>query len=811
MEWRFTLIDRNDSRTIIDEPVGWDSFSIRIKRHPQRHGTFRELQGNTFQFHGRGGVLLKAEYEQYGINGNYRLLIEWKCGFAWTEFYTGTISFDSYSYSCGQNCYAEVDIEQTGPLVSFINRFDQKVDVDSAVAFDQATALSAYSTLTKNVVLPSKAIVLRAIARNTAPQEFLLNCTTDAGWYDCFGFLLGFRSGLINPIFNTVDVNSIKKATFQSIGDFHNISHFGEYTPEIIHNEPEQELDCLSTNYDIDFRLKGTYEHIGSDSGSHELNLFLKRGTISAQHPSGTLISGWVLVLAPLNIPNTYSFDVSYTGTVPLAPGEKLWLCFEVRYQRSSTSATGVKLTLTEDCRFKASVISKCAATPAKLYMINETASRITEAITDNKLKVYSQYLGRKDSFPYSFPAPGCGGIRALTNGLNIRRAKMADATDPKLFLSMQDVFNHLAATDNLGIGFEGTDKIRIEPWTFFYKNTIIHRCPNVDVVKKSIRENEHYSIFKNGYDKWETEDYNGQDEIHTKREFRTQITQTQNTLEQSSKILASGYAIETTRRKGPADKDWRYDNDVFAICLMNKIFSTGAQFIAFSSIIRVPYNQLYQIGFQSHTIEVFGTALNNGIYTVTSVSTFLNDILIQVVEPLVNETVDAVIEDISGHYAVELGNIESAANLIDPPTVYNFRISPIRMAMRWFNKIAALYRNITGTDKLIFSSGEGNYIAEGKMSTPECRLEAAVISEKSDINLSSFDDPESGHPINYLESVDFKYPLGAGDFKKIAANPNDLIEYDCDCEIGQGWIDELDYFPNEGTAKFLLIPKIPD
>lgn len=804
MEWRFTLIDRNGARTVIDEPIGWDSFSIRVRRHAERHGTFRELQGNNFQFIGKGGALLREEYEQYGVRGDFKLLIEWKCGNAWSEFYTGTISFDTYNFEDFPVCTVTVDIEQTGPVVSFINRFNQKVDVASAVAFDQVTALTAYPNLTKNIVLISKAITLRGIAKNTGSQEYILS--TDSGWFPVSG--TGTLQGGINPCFNNVEVDSIKDFDPSSIMDFFNYSNYTEYIPEIIYNNPSQELNCVGTTFDIEFRVKGRYKNLNSGSGNNDLNLVLKKGT-NTFNSGATTINSWN-IRSSNNNAFTQEFDISYSATVILSPGEKLWLSNFLTYVKTTNYTADVRIEIDAETYFKASVVSKCDPTSAKVYMINETASRITEAITNNQMKVYSEYLGRKDSDPYDFPQAGCGALRALALGLDIRRAKLADGTEPKLFLSMEDVFNHLSATDNIGVGVEGDDKIRIENWKWFYKNNIILQCLDIDKVKKSVITEKIWSTFKTGYDKWETEDYNGQDEILTNRQYRTQVTQVQNELEKTSKIIASGYAIETTRRRSGEDKDWRFDNDVFAICLMNKIYASGAEFIAFSSTIKVPFNQLYQVGFQAHTITVTGSASNDGTYTVVGVSTLLGDILIQVAESLVNESgATIVIEDISGHYAVEVGNIDSPANMIDPDTVYNFRISPVRMAMRWFDRVMAFCKNIVNADKLIFSAADGNYIAEGELKNPDCKLENAVLAENDDLSLTSYADTDDALPIAAAELVEYKYPLTVQEFKAINASPYGLVEYRGKNEKGQGWIEEIQYWPNEGVANFQLIPKL--
>jgi hypothetical protein len=64
--------------------------------------------------------------------------------------------------------------------------------------------------------------------------------------------------------------------------------------------------------------------------------------------------------------------------------------------------------------------------------MVNEVTSRVIESITNNQLKLTSDYYGRTDSLPFASVADGCGSLRALSTGLDIRRAKLADGSDPK-------------------------------------------------------------------------------------------------------------------------------------------------------------------------------------------------------------------------------------------------------------------------------------------------------------------------------------------------------------------------------------------
>jgi hypothetical protein len=799
MLFRFTLLDRFDNATWADEPLGWEAFTMRLKRHAERHGTFREIQGNNFKFHGKAAILLKNEYELHGIRGQYRLLIEENCNGVYSEAYLGKINFGKYKFDCGTECFVSVDLDQIGPLVQFINRFDQKVDLSSEEAFDGVTPLTAYTNLTKEITLPSKAILLRGISKNSTLQEFIVS--NDSGFFFPSG--TGLIQGGINLAFQNNEVNAIKDYNPPAIMDYY-VSPT-EIIPELIYNNPVQDLNCTGTQFDLDLRVKGRLKNLLNGSGLMSLTLNLRKGTNTFQS-GGTQIQGWLLVNNVATTIATYEFDATYQNTVTLLPGEKLWLTLFLSYQKNTNFTTDVRIELDTQTFFEVSMISRCDPSTAKLYMINETASRVIESITDGSLKLYSDYYGRKDSQPFSFANDGCGSMRALGIGLDIRKAKLSDGTDPKMFLSMKEIFESLSAIDNVGIGNEGEDKIRIENWKFFYQDTVIHSCIGVDKIEKFSKEDENWSVFKNGYEKWEAEDYNGLDEFLTKREWRTSLSETQNPLEKISKMIASGYAWEVTRRRQNDSKDWRFDNDKFIICLTHK-FRTTASFDASTNWIIMPFNDFFQIG---DTITISGTASNNGTYTVNGISTIIIGMVVSVVEALVNEaSVLATFLNITNpKYRVDIGNILNPANILDPDTVYNFEISPARNALRWFDRIAQCYRNIDwNNDEIIFSSGDGNYLATGLLDG-DCVLEDGPIPENMTIAVKNFSDKPAAQPIIKPERVKYTFPLSIQEYKNILTQPLGLIYYENDCESGEGWIDEIEHLPKEGTGKFTLIPK---
>ena len=154
------------------------------------------------------------------------------------------------------------------------------------------------------------------------------------------------------------------------------------------------------------------------------------------------------------------------------------------------------------------------------------------------------------------------------------------------------------------------------------------------------------------------------------------------------------------------------------------------------------------------------------------------------------------------GGYVVEQGGITDSANMFDPDTVINFRISPIRNMMRLAKSIFGAYRIFTDSEsKIVLSSGDGNLLAEGWLSLDDCTPENAAISESDDIVGEIYEREEYLEPIIRPESIIFEYPMSLSDFKRIKANPYGYINH-CD---GTGYITKIIYKPNDGKASFEL------
>jgi len=162
-----------------------------------------------------------------------------------------------------------------------------------------------------------------------------------------------------------------------------------------------------------------------------------------------------------------------------------------------------------------------------------------------------------------------------------------------------------------------------------------------------------------------------------------------------------------------------------------------------------------------------------------------------------------------------ELSDIEVSDNssafsgVVDAGFNYNLRITPLQNAIRHLPVILESLKDYT-VEKLIFTNGTGNYLAEYDISADGCIAEVDRVKENQNIAVLDLKTPSDFYPILRPELAQFDYPLTYNQWKIIMANPYGLVEYGCsDTDLKQGWIEDLKYSPYTGLATFTLRPKI--
>ncbi len=564
MIFRFYLND-----ILIDEPVGFDATKVKLKRSENWHGVMSETDSQSVDIYGTGYTILKDLYDSYGIDAVAILRIEYACVDTFEVLGEYSITFYNSQWFCGNNCYCKVGIERKGCLYQLTNALDTKVDLDALKAIDKTTDLADYDYLGKEIEVPSKTIVLssNAIVSEYITNDVLVDVNAQYG---------GTYTGVIQIAF-FMPFDNIGLEELSEISTAISFEpNFGAISDDDIHSEYiykniVNNFQCLGDSYNISINTSGVLNL------STTATLFPISVTFFVYKLSGTTrteLYSQILINTGTPTDKIYEYNISYSDSVSLLEGDYIYSYIFVNALKTTSGNFDLfNISEFKDSEFNISLDSICPSTNAKLYLVNETLSHISEYVTNNCLRVYSEYLGRTDSQPYNQSSDGCGGMIGLTNGLFLRRIEDVYTGDktPKLALSFNDVINAVNAVNPVGFAIElnGDDEvIRVENWEHFYNDMVVADIGSV-TVKKSPNLKLHFKNFKTGYNKYEAEEYNGLDEFLTEREYTTSLVNHNATLDKVCQFVASGYAIEITRRKGNADsKDWRYDNDTFFICL---------------------------------------------------------------------------------------------------------------------------------------------------------------------------------------------------------------------------------------------------
>jgi len=575
--WQFS-ITYNSITTVIAEPIGWNETEIVIRRNKEFHGIFFEYSLNKLRYHGTAYTILKDAYETLGIDAEAELLIEYKCDDSDTfeEFYTGKFAFNQIKIEEGNGCFIEIPIEQIGCVNTFLNRKDQKVNLNSNLDFNE-DALTAYAGLNESLAFPPKEILLQTDFES--PMDLDITKTKPIGVSN-YIFTLGFDNAVLDEIETSYNV------PFEIDGDAQDLkdNEFG-----LLDITPISSIRCLGTDYNFDVNLQGDFVEFSADATRiYTANLVLLISDRNGNTKFSTVLQSLGGSFSQ-GVANNQTINVNYQTTQGLDFGDRVYLYLFVAMNFTATAGGGsgsfnVQTDFT-DGYFKADTLSLCESTSSKVAYINEALSRTVEAITNDCIRVKSDYYGRTNSLPYSSSIDGCGGLRVITDGLNIRKKLLSDGTVPPITVSFEDMMNGLNPIDNIGYGIEddpiraGFKQLRVEPFDYFYDSSTSITLRKVPAIETTVDESRIYSQINIGYEKWESEEFNGLDEINTNRTYRTVLNSVKNTLTKISSFITSGYALEITRRNGTNSNDWRFDNDIFLVQLRRVGIGTFVEF----------------------------------------------------------------------------------------------------------------------------------------------------------------------------------------------------------------------------------------
>jgi hypothetical protein len=559
----------------IEEPQGFSDMVLTMKRDDTWHGIFFEASTSELAFYGVAATYLINIKETQGLKASVTFRALQACG-VYEELETifeGRLDFGKYSATCGNTCLVKVPVEQIGCLMTLRNRYDQKVDIDSTLTFSKLSALQQYDKMNFEMELPAKE--LQAAVDGSVGVDGYDSSLA----FDNIGGLT-FATIYLRPDYSVERYNNIQ--TGQLIGINNCVTSNaavtdgcdGPITPQLLF---EDIIECFDGSFVYTSRYKGELTistNLKLSTVKHKLFKWDAIGNIFVDHD---LVAETTLYTGPTDGPLNITFDNTLTGTTTITDGLGFYSVIEVSLVVEGGDST-MDVHFDTNTSIDIDAIKACPSTDARVYMVNETLSRAAEAITDNCLRVKSDYYGRTDSQPYVSVEDGCGSLRVLTSGLKIRKAPNAS-----FFASLKELFEGLRGVDNIGMGIEpnpfisGFDWLRIESVEYFYQDDEILALPYVPEAEISVQEQLHYSLIRSGYQKWEVERINGLDEPNSNREYRTILTSVNNPLDITSKFVAGSYPIETTRQQSFATTgaaDTSYDNETFIICVERQAYT---------------------------------------------------------------------------------------------------------------------------------------------------------------------------------------------------------------------------------------------
>jgi hypothetical protein len=564
--WQFYLDGEE-----IDQPQGFTDLVIGVNRQQEWHGIFFEASAIKLGFYGSAADTLRTKKDTYGIAAVAEFRAVLTCD-GTADFVSGLLDFGAYSETCGTECFVSLPLESTGCVMKLRNRIDQAVDLDDPLAFDRLTNLPDYDALSMVMTLPGQDTDARVEGYSSEDDNTIP--VTDQP--DVTGWGVDIRPSYNNELFNSIVQGELVPASNYTELEAETTQ---QMSPQLLYDD---NIKCFTSGlFNYTFRLKGRVwvttdaqglnvtANVKTWDGAEGQDIFNDGTTIHNEsaysvddYTSGTVIE----------------FDITFTGIIALVTGLGLYNFIQVSVFDSVNQAPDIHIIFDDETYMLVQANRSCPATTTPAGMVNEIGSRVIEAITDGCLRLNSDYYGRTDSQPISKTADGCGSLRVLASGLQIRNAE-----NPKHFMSLNNFFRGLRGIDNIGMGIEpdpvfpNNECVRIEPVEYFYANREIFRARSIPELTLDIDSEGIFSLVEVGYDRWQVESINGLDEFNSKKTFRTTQSVTESRLQAVSQFVAGGYPIEVTRQQNFADSggaDTSYDNDTFIICVQRSAYA---------------------------------------------------------------------------------------------------------------------------------------------------------------------------------------------------------------------------------------------
>src|SRR6185295_1506101 len=200
--------------------------------------------------------------------------------------------------------------------------------------------------------------------------------------------------------------------------------------------------------------------------------------------------------------------------------------------------------------------------------IIHEATQSVLDRIIGQDDCLYSPYLGNVDTQRGNYLENGCFSYSSIAKGLHKKGFTFAEKP---FAISFDQIWKGINPMFNLGLGYQQAEDspertvIFIAPKDEFYNLTPVLFLSWVNKIEHSIQTETIFKNIKIGYQKWESENVSGLDEVQTKHEYSVPLKKIGEEIEIYSSFIAAALAQENMRRQSvEKSKDYRLDNDVF-------------------------------------------------------------------------------------------------------------------------------------------------------------------------------------------------------------------------------------------------------
>lgn len=448
----------------VREPIGWDEFAYKFRRHPDYNGFINEYTDEDLMIKlddFSGIEYVKAAYLTYGIDAEIYLIFGNGTGLSFEEIFRARVDLTEYSL---QSEYLEVTLSSSTKREKIINRKLIKVDINGDKTLDNENMIALQENLYRfhSKLLQKKSVLLKSfdstVIYNLGGVIFYIHPTT-ATLQVGYNFLYG-TFGL-----DFIDIDELKEI-YTSVEPALQLSSWlkelyiykakerGDHQIEIDINfiaELEQVIFIQSSNGDIS---ESTYD---CDTNLIQIDVILELGSdiYTIASFSTTDCADTVLNTGLQNINEARTAYLEQNETI------KLYLKFtSERVLSNFNNITEIRYAQNNSLEVKqSSTVSITADTEARYsdvgaMLIHECMDKAVEAIMNEKTIFKSFFLGRTD---LGYLNDGCGSKYALTNGKKIRQIAFADS---HVQFTIDEAFKSLNAIFCIGMGIEYSDGI---------------------------------------------------------------------------------------------------------------------------------------------------------------------------------------------------------------------------------------------------------------------------------------------------------------------------------------------------------------